>query len=411
MHFPKPFGNVKKTKGQSKMKKQIMKRTLSVFLSMVMVLLILPVGLLSVSADACTHATKSAWMKYDNTQHIRICACGSRDYANHNWKQSDTLVDGGSGSGGSSDMGDLEFGDVHIPQTGTVSYYCTDCGATTTDTAAVIPHAHTGAWVDAGANHTQECEVCGSVQTENHAWDAGVLIQESTHAVPGKMLHTCTECAATKTELIAVLEGHTWVEVEITDGSLELLPDGTGDSLDWGNLEFNETAPNIPTATKKWVCSDCGALTYVNPLEHECVYDRCEPLDEEYHTYYCACGEVSPEVEQPHTWDDGVVDGDKIVYTCTECNYTKTEDVVVDILWGDANEDGSITLSDATLIALYLATYDYNTNSSPTVVGAGADANGDETITLADAVLVKNYLANYDYNTGSSTIVLGPQKA
>ena len=79
------------------------------------------------------------------------------------------------------------------------------------------------------------------------------------------------------------------------------------------------------------------------------------------------------------------------------------------VAYGDANEDGSVTMKDIVLIRRYLANYDEGTGASNVEVGAGADANGDNTIAMKDIVLLRRYLANYDEETGSSSVVLGPQ--
>lgn len=115
-----------------------------------------------------------------------------------------------------------------------------------------------------------------------------------------------------------------------------------------------------------------------------------------------------------HTWDEGTVtvipDGDTVgemTYTCLDCEATKTEELIYRA--GDANDDGTVDLNDAVLVKVYLANYDYVTNTSTITVALGADANADGTIDLNDAVLLTLYLANFDYNTGTSTVVLGKQ--
>ena len=80
-----------------------------------------------------------------------------------------------------------------------------------------------------------------------------------------------------------------------------------------------------------------------------------------------------------------------------------------EILYGDANGDGSIDMKDVVLLRKYMANYNYDTESSSEVVEPGADANGDGSIDMKDVVLLRKYLANYDYDTNSSSVVLGPQ--
>lgn len=119
-----------------------------------------------------------------------------------------------------------------------------------------------------------------------------------------------------------------------------------------------------------------------------------------------------------HNYDNGVIvlpptadESGRIKYTCTLCNtsLTKTLDPIQTILYGDVNGDEKIDLNDVILLKLYLATYDYDTNTSLTSVTDGADVNGDGRIDLNDVVLLATYLANFDYGTGTSNVLLGPQ--
>ena len=65
-----------------------------------------------------------------------------------------------------------------------------------------------------------------------------------------------------------------------------------------------------------------------------------------------------------------------------------------EILYGDADGDGEITLLDASLVIQYLSDYDVTLNTTT------ADADGDGEITLLDASLVIQYLSDYDVTLG-----------
>jgi hypothetical protein len=82
---------------------------------------------------------------------------------------------------------------------------------------------------------------------------------------------------------------------------------------------------------------------------------------------------------------------------------------VFNVIYGDANGDGKITLKDALLLRQYFANKDPDTGESSIELEPGADANGDGKITLKDALLLRQYFANKDPETGESSIVLGPQ--
>lgn len=61
-------------------------------------------------------------------------------------------------------------------------------------------------------------------------------------------------------------------------------------------------------------------------VPHVCDYNDFWSTTETLHAHTCsACGDAKDVGE--HVWDNGVVDGDKIIHTCTVCSATKTEDV------------------------------------------------------------------------------------
>lgn len=69
-----------------------------------------------------------------------------------------------------------------------------------------------------------------------------------------------------------------------------------------------------------------------------------------------------------------------------------------EVLWGDADGDGTVSLKDVILLRRYIANYSYSDNSSDVTANVGADANRDGEINLKDVILVRQYLANYDYS-------------
>ena len=77
------------------------------------------------------------------------------------------------------------------------------------------------------------------------------------------------------------------------------------------------------------------------------------------------------------------------------------------VMFGDADQDGTITSKDLSLMRRYMASFDYNTGTSPVVLGEGADVNCDGEVNSKDLSVMRKYFASYDYNTGTSTVVLG----
>ena len=102
------------------------------------------------------------------------------------------------------------------------------------------------------------------------------------------------------------------------------------------------------------------------------------------HVCDLGCGTVKSE----HTYDDEY-DAD-----CNECGETREVEQPGGILYGDADGDGEVTLTDAALLGQYLAGYDV------TVDEVAADADGDGEVTLTDAALLGQYLAGYDVTLG-----------
>ncbi len=82
---------------------------------------------------------------------------------------------------------------------------------------------------------------------------------------------------------------------------------------------------------------------------------------------------------------------------CDICwNPMPEEPPVVEIVYGDADGDGEITLLDATVLTQYLSGYEV------TLTEDAADADGDGEITLLDATVLTQFLSGYD-------VTLGPQ--
>lgn len=71
----------------------------------------------------------------------------------------------------------------------------------------------------------------------------------------------------------------------------------------------------------------------------------------------------------------------------------KAEGGTVTIMYGDANDDTTITTEDAIVVLKKLA-------EMTVTLGAGADANADGSITTEDAILILKYLAEMDVTLG-----------
>lgn len=119
----------------------------------------------------------------------------------------------------------------------------------------------------------------------------------------------------------------------------------------------SEHVGGTASCDKQAVCTECGQ-GYGETLEHT--------YDDEYDADCNVCGETREVPEKPST----------------------------DIIYGDADGDGEITLMD--VVALQKYTNDWDITLDETA----ADADGDGEITLMDVVLLQKYLNDWDVNLG-----------
>ena len=97
-----------------------------------------------------------------------------------------------------------------------MTFTCTRCGETKTETIPVLPHTHsykavvTAPTCTAKGYTTHTC-ACGDsyvdtyVDALGHAWDNGKVTKEPTATETGVRTYTCTRCHETKTESIPVV--------------------------------------------------------------------------------------------------------------------------------------------------------------------------------------------------------------
>lgn len=100
-------------------------------------------------------------------------------------------------------------------QTGLISYACTGCGETYTETLPLTAHSYQA--VTTAPTCTEQgytlhaCAACGDNYTDGetpalgHAWDTGTVIREATYDADGLISYTCTGCSQTRTEALPKL--------------------------------------------------------------------------------------------------------------------------------------------------------------------------------------------------------------
>ena len=148
---------------------------------------------------------------------------------------------------------------------GTEKATCRECGMEVTRGIPALGHDYTGNWIDSkdGNNHYKNCERDNTHErlTEEHKWDSGKVTKEATCTEPGEKTYTCTDCNATKTELIPAL-GFTYTinchlmkkdgdEVDISDKVLK--NDSAKENTILSTLITNEMTKKQTNADKDYV--------------------------------------------------------------------------------------------------------------------------------------------------------------
>ncbi|MBR3966144.1 MAG: peptidoglycan DD-metalloendopeptidase family protein [Clostridia bacterium] len=165
-----------------------------------------------------THSYGS-WYKYDSSYHAKKCSCGDIQKSAHTWN-SGVITKAAT-----------------CTATGTKTYTCTTsgCGATKTETIAVIGHSWNEGYVSRKptciqtGNLTKTCKTCGTAKDFNivinpdaHKWDYGTVTKVATCTSTGVRTYRCINmcgtvgCTVTKTEQIPA-EAHSygsWCEMD-----------------------------------------------------------------------------------------------------------------------------------------------------------------------------------------------------
>ena len=173
-------------------------------------------------------------------------------------------------------------------------FVCEVCGYERTDTLPQLQHNFATEWSHDDTNHWHACTDEGyedlKADEAPHSWGEGEITTEATYDAPGVRTYTC-ECGATKTEDIAQLV-HAYAD----------------------EYSYN--------STHHWyACVDEG-------------YDQ-KPGDKDY--------AFLRKDEAYHVFGEGVLsdDGTYKTYTCEDCGYSKTSQIVT-------VEGGAVALNDPT---------------------------------------------------------------
>ena len=89
-----------------------------------------------------------------------------------------------------------------------------------------------------------------------------------------------------------------------------------------------------------------------------------------------------------------LVSAEATITFTAEANRELTAQFAPQVVYGDANGDGTLNDDDVALIREYIARFNYDANTSSVNVEAEADFNGDGQINMKDIILLRQYIAN-----------------
>lgn len=120
-----------------------------------------------------------------NTKHERTCSsCGYVEFGNHTMDNGKVTTE------------------ATCTKEGVLTKTCSVCKYTTTSSIAKKAHNY-GAWTKiSDTEHEHKC-TCGATEKANHNWSSWKTTIEATCSKEGTKTSTCTDCKATKTNVIA----------------------------------------------------------------------------------------------------------------------------------------------------------------------------------------------------------------
>ena len=185
-----------------------------------------------------------------------------------------------------------------------VTYTCTGCGKTKTETSNSLGHDWSE-WTDDGEDsptdtHSRTCkrDSCDAAESESHGWSRWVKIDDKTHK------KSCFVCEGTRT-----------VAHNLDDGVV------------------TKEATHLETGVKTFTCTDLCGYYYTEDIPKTAEHQWGEWLNNNNgtHSRFCACNEVETKDCE---WDDGVVDEPPthtelgtMRFTCTVCKANRTEEI------------------------------------------------------------------------------------
>ncbi len=247
---------------------------------------------------------------------------------------------------------------------------CSVCGTIITAQTSTSATGHKWSYMHNALKHWQVCTECSMSGTmSGHNWNSGTVKTPATEYVEGEMLHTCTICGETKTEVIAKLpHTHKWSTEWSSDGNnhwhvcTECNAHDSDAAHNWGTGTVTVQPTCTRTGTRTFTCSDCNAAK-----------TETEPMAA--HTE-----ETIPEVNATCT-EVGLTEGKK----CTVCNAVTVEQTTVDALGHDWDEGTVTEEPDCTETGVKTFTCKRTGCGATQTETVAANGHTEETIPTVDA--------------------------
>lgn len=223
---------------------------------------------------------------------------------------------------------------THLEE-GVITYTCSVCKATKTESIPKITEHTFGGWQKYNEKQHKRICACGDIQYENHTWNSGVVTTQPTCTATGVMTYACTACNATKLEVISS-KGHSygvWQNHSDTQHKK---------SCACGKEEIKDHRWDGGVVTMPATCSAAGVKTFTCL---DCKTTKTEIISQRGHTYGSwqnhdgtqhirTCNSCNEYVLENHNWNNGIVvtpatfnkEGEK-KYECIYCEGVKTESI------------------------------------------------------------------------------------
>ena len=182
------------------------------------------------------------------------------------------------------------FGTYTLSGTASMEIPCSVSG-----TSVTVACKHTfGAYSKVNdTTHQRTCSICKHVETTDHKWDAGTVIQPATCKDPGTKKLTCTDCGANKNVEIPVNSDHKYSDWKYLDetghrGTCTVCGDTIGVAHKWELVKVTKEATCTAKGTQIVKCPTCDhEATHEIPVaDHK--YGKFEKVDDKTHRHTCS---------------------------------------------------------------------------------------------------------------------------